>query len=211
VLADVIAMTIFEFFLIHILLFVGLALMIVGGVGVVTGTPVVHQSPYYLNRPVLYLLVFALLLHDFIVRTIGSYSSYALFTLLLLYLIYETFRPFMVCSIQLAGAAPEIIAADLKNAFARLGVEYRGDFPFYRLVNPRAVVDVRYSKRLDQGQIRIFPASERPFLLQLQELIDKDFNREEQSRAPRAYVIDLIFGVVLFALAIWQLAVKSAT
>ena len=115
-------MTIFEFFLIHILLFVGLALMIVGGVGVVTGTPVVHQSPYYLNRPVVYLLALALVFNDFIMRTVSSYSSYALLTLLLLYLLYETFRPLLVSSIQLAGAPPEIIAADLKNAFARLGV-----------------------------------------------------------------------------------------
>ncbi len=199
-------MAAFEFIVTQLALVIGMYLIIVGWVGVLTGTAFVHLTPFGLQRPTVYILVAYLIFLHPLERTLGEQLAHLLFIVVAVTVIYETIRPLLVSSVKISGASPETVDADLRHAFKALGLRYAGHFPSYKLKDPWARVRVTYWKRLGEAQITIYPSSQRNILNRIEEFIDKDFTGEEQPRAGRAFLVNLIEGLLLIGIAAWNIA-----
>ncbi len=201
-------MTVSDVVFIQLVLWLGFYLIIAGGAGIITGARWVHQSPIVFHRPAIYILVGGLLLHDFLMMTLGVPITYAVIIPLLLWVIYETIHPFIVASVGITGTRPETIEDDLQHAFSELNVRYRGTYPSYDLLDENAQVRVKYLKGMEEGQLTISPASKRYLLTKILEIVDKKSNSEEQATASHAFILDLLVGFVLIIFAAWQISMK---
>jgi hypothetical protein len=132
--------------------------------------------------------------------------AHLLFIVVAVTVIYETIRPLLVSSVTISGASPKTVDADIRHAFQTLGLRYAGHFPRYKLKDPWARLRVTYWRRLGEAQLTIYPSSQRDVLTRIEGLIDKDFTGEEQPRAGRAFVINLIEGILLVGIATWNFA-----
>jgi hypothetical protein len=135
----------------------------------------------------------------------GMRFAHLLFVIVAVAVIYEIIRPIITSSVKISGASPETVDADLRHAFQTLELRYAGHFPRYRLKDPWARVRVKYWKQLGEAQLTIYPSSQRDVLARIGDSIDKDFSGEEQPRASRAFVINLIEGVLLIGVAVWNI------
>ena len=199
-------MAAFEFIVTYLALVLGMYLIIVGWVGVLTGTAFVHLPPFGLQRPTVYLLsAYLIFLHP-LEDALGMRLAHLLFIVVAVTVIYETIRPLLVSSVTISGASPKTVDADIRHAFQTLGLRYAGHFPRYKLKDPWARLRVTYWRRLGEAQLTIYPSSQRDVLTRIEELIDKDFTGEEQPRAGRAFVINLIEGILLVGIATWNIA-----
>ena len=138
----------------------------------------------------------------------ATVMTVALVVPLVLWVIYETIHPFVVASVGISGTRPETIEDDLQRAFNQLNVRYRGTYPSYDLLDENAQLRVKYWKGMEEGQLTITPASKRYLLTKILEIVDKKSSAEEQATASRAFIIDLIIGVLLIVFAAWQISVK---
>jgi hypothetical protein len=127
---------------------------------------------------------------------------------LVLWVIYETVHPFVVASIGITGTRPETIEDDLQRAFSELNVRYRGTYPSYDLLDENAQLRVKYWRGMEEGQLTITPASKRHLLGKILEIVGKKSNSEEQATASRAFILDLLVGVLLIVFAAWQISMK---
>jgi hypothetical protein len=198
-------MAAFEFIVTQLVLVLGMYLVIVGWVGVLTGTAFVHLTPFGLQRPTVYILIAYLIFLHPLERALGMQLAHLLFIVVAIAVIYETVRPILVSSVKLSGASPETVDADLRHAFKALGLRYAGHFPSYKLKDPWARLRVKYWKRLGEAQLTIYPSSQRDILTRIEEVIDKDFSGEEQPRVGRAFVVNLVEGVLLIGVAAWKI------
>ena len=195
----------FEFIVTQLVLVLGMYLVIVGWVGVLTGTAFVHLTPFGLQRPTVYLLIAYLIFLHPLEAALGMRVARLLFVFVALAVVYETLRPMLISSVKISGASPETIDADLRHAFQMLGLRYAGHFPSYKLKDPWARLRVTYWKHLGEAQLSIYPSSQREVLTRIEEVIDKDFSGEEQPRAGRAFVVNLIEGMLLIGVAAWNI------
>jgi len=198
-------MAAFEFIVTQLMLVLGLYLVIVGWVGVLTGTAFVHLPPFGLQRPTIYLLIAYLIFLHPLEAAFGMRFAHLLFVIVAVAVIYEIIRPIITSSVKISGASPETVDADLRHAFQTLGLRYAGHFPRYKLKDPWARVRVKYWKQLGEAQLTIYPSSQRDVLARIGDSIDKDLSGEEQPRASRAFVINLIEGVLLIGVAVWNI------
>jgi hypothetical protein len=120
-------------------------------------------------------------------------------------LVYETGRLLLVPTVAVTGASAELLDADIRDAFTKLHVQYKGRYPRYTTTEPEAEFKVRFSKVLGQGDISVSPSSQRPLLRKIEDIIDNEFSHEEQRNANRGFIWDIVEGVSLCGLAIWQL------
>lgn len=194
-----------DFIVTQVVLVLGFYMVIVGWVGMLTGTAFVHLPPFGPQRPTAYLLIaYVIFLHP-LEAALGMRVAHLLFLVVAIAVIYEIIRPIVTASVKISGASPETVDADLRHAFQTLGLRYAGHFPRYKLKDPWARVRVKYWKRLGEAQLTIYPSSQRDVLTRIEDLIDKDFSGEEQPRASRAFVINLIEGALLIGVAAWNI------
>jgi hypothetical protein len=198
-------MAAFEFIITYLVLVLGMYLIILGWVGVLTGTAFVHLTPLGLQRPTVYILIAYLIFLHPLEAALSVRLAHLLSIVVAIAVIYETVRPIVISSVKISGASPETIDADLRHAFKSLGLQYAGHFPRYKLKDPWARLRVSYWKRLGEAQLTIYPSSQRHVLTRIEEMIDKDFTGEEQPRVGRAFVVNLIEGVLLIAVAAWNI------
>lgn len=195
----------FHFILIHISLFLGVFLIVIGWAGTLSGTAFIHRSPFGLHRPLVYALALSLVFFQRLELSLGIGGSRLVFYVLTAALLYETCRLMLVPYVAVTGASAELLDADIRDAFTKLNLQYQGHYPRYATKNPKAEFKVRFWKMLGQGDISVSPCSQRPLLRKIEAVIDKDFSAEEQLRANRGFFMDILEGVVLCGLAIWQL------
>ena len=199
-------MAAFEFIVTQLTLVVGMYLIILGWVGVLTGTAFVHLPPFGLQRPTVYLLIAYLIFLHPLEAALGMRFAHLMFIVVAATVIYETMRPLLVSSVKISGASPETVDADIRHAFQALGLRHVGHFPRYKLKDPWARLRVTYWRRLGEAQLTIYPSTQRDVLTRIEEVIDRDFTGEEQPRAGRAFVINLIEGILLIGTATWNIA-----
>jgi hypothetical protein len=199
-------MAAFEFIVTQLTLVVGMYLIILGWVGVLTGTAFVHLTPFGLQRPTVYLLIAYLIFLHPLEAALGMRFAHLMFIVVAVTVIYETIRPLLVSSVKISGASPETVDADIRHAFQALGLRHVGHFPRYKLKDPWARLRVTYWRRLGEAQLTIYPSTQRDVLTRIEEVIDRDFTGEEQPRAGRAFVVNLIEGMLLMGTATWNIA-----
>ena len=195
----------FHFVLIHVAIILGVFLIVIGWAGMVSGTAFIHRSPFGLHRPLVYALAASLVLFRYLERTLGHQGAEVVFFVLAATLLYETGRLMLVPYVALTGASAELLDADLRDAFTKLNLKYHGQYPRYETSNPEAEFKVRFWKTLGQGDISVSPSSQRPLLRRIESIIDKDFSQEEELRANKGFLFDMLEGATLCGLAIWQL------
>ncbi|MEY4668199.1 MAG: hypothetical protein RL518_898 [Pseudomonadota bacterium] len=196
----------FEFIVTQLILVLGMYLVIVGWVGVITGTAFVHLTPFGLQRPTIYLLIAYLIFLHPLEAALGMKAAHLLFIVVAITVSYETMRPMLVSSVNISGASPATVDSDLRKAFQTLGLRYAGHFPSYKLKDPWARLRVKYWKGLGEAQLTIYPSSRREVLTRIEEVLDRDFTGEEQPRAGRAFIVNLIEGGLLIVVAAWNIA-----
>lgn len=201
-------MKVYDLVLVQAVFVLGFYLMIVGSVGILTGTPLVYQRPHALNRPTLYLLIVGLLFFEKVFQWFGPVGAYTLFTIVLVDLVFETLRPFFTPAIELVGATRENVNADVQHVLKKLGIRYRGRYPSYDLLDQGAKLRIKYWKKFGQGELQITPASQKQLLMKIQDEMTKNFDSEEHSRVARGFIVDLIVGALLFGLGIWHYGLK---
>jgi hypothetical protein len=194
-----------HFALTHLALLLGGLLIAVGWTGIISGTAFIHRSPLGLHRPLVYLLAGSLAFFEQLQQILGPQASRLILFMIGAALIFETGRILLVPTVAVTGASAELLDADIRDAFTKLHVQYGGGYPRYRTAEPEAEINVRFSKILGQGDISISPSSQRPLLRKIENIIDRDFSHEEQRSVNRGFIWDIIEGVALFGLAIWQL------
>jgi hypothetical protein len=199
-------MAAFEFIVTQLTLVVGMYLIILGWVGVLTGTAFVHLTPFGLQRPTVYLLIAYLIFLHPLEAALGMRFAHLMFIVVAVTVIYETILPLLVSSVKISGASPETVDADIRHAFQALGLRHVGHFPRYKLKDPWARLRVTYWRRLGEAQLTIYPSTQRDVLTRIEEVIDRDFTGEEQPRAGRAFVVNLIEGMLLMGTATWNIA-----
>jgi hypothetical protein len=195
----------FHFALTHLALLLGGLLITIGWTGIISGTAFIHRSPLGLHRPLVYALATSLLFFEQLQRALGPRAAEFILLMVGAALIYETGRLLLVPTVAVTGASAELLDADIRDAFAKLQVKYRGRYPHYTTMEPEAEFNVHFSKILGQGDISVSPSSQRPLLRKIEDIIDSDFSHEEQHQANRGFICDIFEGVVLCGLAIWQL------
>jgi hypothetical protein len=194
-----------HFALTHLALLLGGLLIAVGWTGIISGTAFIHRSPLGLHRPLVYSLAGSLVFFDQLQRTLGPAASHVILLIIGGALIFETGRILLVPTVAVTGASAELLDADIKDAFTKLHMQYAGQYPRYTTKEPEAKFKVRFSGILGQGDISVSPSSQRPLLRKIENIIDSDFSHEEQRNVNRGFICDIIEGVALFGLAIWQL------
>lgn len=195
----------FHFVLIHIALILGGFLIVVGWTGIISGTAFIHRSPFGLHRPLVYVLAASVIFFEQLHHAFGPRGTQIILATLAVALIYETGRLMLVPYVAVTGGSADLLDADMRDAFTKLHLQYRGKYPRYKTTEPQAEFKIRFSKMLGQGDISVSPSSQRPLLHKIESIIDSDFSREEQPKANRGFICDIFEGVVLCGLAIWQI------
>jgi hypothetical protein len=152
-----------------------------------------------------YALAASLAFFEPLQQTLGPRATQFVLLIIGAALIYETGRLLFVPTVAVTGANAELLDADIRDAFAKLHIKYRGGYPRYTTVEPEAEFRVSFSKLLGQGDISVSPSRQRPLLRKIENIIDRDFSHEEQHTANRGSICDIGEGVVLCGLAIWQI------
>ena len=204
-------MTFIDFFLIQLVIVLGIGLIVVGWMGVVSGSAVINHFPLSLNRPMIYLLLAGLIVAKPIIDFYGPSAMRIMFTLLILGLAYDVLSSLFSRTLKVIGASPDVIDADLRHAFQAMNLKVSGVYPHYEVEEPRASVDVKFWRYLGQAEIGITPDSERGILHRIEEIVDKDLSHEEQLAADRGFILEIVAGVALCSLAIWQLLHLTTT
>lgn len=197
-------------FLLFSLYALGFYHLVVGGTGILTGSPLVYPMPYTFNRPGLYLLILGVLGFSAVLEALGPFVAYGVFAILVADVAYETIRPLVSPTIQVIGASPAEIEKDLIHSFEKLSLKYTGQYPHYRVLEPYARVDVRYRQRQGVGEVRVAPRSRRSLLERLGEVIARDLDTSEKALAQRGYIVAVGVGVVLVVVAFIRLGVLIA-
>jgi hypothetical protein len=198
-------MTFIDFFLIQLVIILGIGLIVVGLTGVISSSAVINHFPLSLNRPMIYLLLAGLIFAQPIIDRYGPLSMRIVFTLLIFGVAYDVASSLFSRTLKVIGASPAMIDADLRDAFQKMNLKVSGTYPHYELEEPRASVDVKFWRHLGQAEIGVTPESERRILRRIEEIVDKDLGREEQVAAGRGFILEILAGAALCGLAIWQL------
>ena len=195
----------FHFALTHLSLLLGGLLITIGWTGIISGTAFIHRSPLGLHRPLVYSLAASLVFFEQLQRALGSNAAQFMLLMIGAALVYETGRLLLVPTVAVTGASAELLDADIRDAFNKLHVQYNGRYPRYTTTGPEAEFKVRFSEILGQGDISVSPRSQRPLLRKIEDIIDNDFSHEEQRYANKGFIWDIVEGVYLCSIAIWQL------
>lgn len=198
-------MTPFVFIASQVVLVIGVYLIVMGWVGVISGTSFIDRSPLGLRRPTTYVLAAWLIFLEPLKAGLGPEVAQTLFLLVAATVIFETVRPLVDSSVNVTGTNPETVDAEVRHALATLGVSYAGNFPDYKLKDPWARLRVRYRKHVGEAKISIYPSSQRPLLRKIEELIEKDLDNKEQSHLSKGFTYDIIEGVLLIGVASWKI------
>ncbi|MEY4700137.1 MAG: hypothetical protein RL326_324 [Pseudomonadota bacterium] len=198
-------MGLFHFALTHLSLLLGGLLITIGWTGIISGTAFIHRSPLGLHRPLVYILAASLVFFEQLQRGLGPNAAQFIVFIIGAALVYETGRLLLVPTVAVTGASAELLDADIRDAFTKLHVQYKGRYPRYTTTEPEAEFEVKFSKLLGQGDISVSPSSQRPLLRKIEDIIDNDFSHEEERNANRGFIWDIIEGVSLCGIAIWQL------
>jgi hypothetical protein len=198
-------MTPFVFIASQIVIVIGLYLIVVGWVGVISGTSFIDRSPLGLRRPTTYALAAWLIFLEPLKSTLGVEVAQTLFLLVAATVIFETVRPLVDSSVNVTGTNPETVDAEVRNALANLGVKYAGNYPDYKLKDPWARLRVKYRRHVGEAKITIYPSSQRPLLRKIENLIEKDLDQKENSHLSKGFTYDILEGVLLIGVAIWKI------
>jgi hypothetical protein len=198
-------MTFIDFFLIQLVIVLGVGLMVIGWTGVISSSAVISHFPLSLNRPMIYLLLAGLIFAQPLIDRYGPSSMRVMFTLLIFGVAYDVASSLFSRTLKVIGASPAMIDADLRDAFQKMNLKVSGAYPHYKLEEPRASIDVKFWKHLGQVEIGVTPESERGILSRIEEIVDKDFSREEQVALSRGFLLEIFAGAALCGLAVWQL------
>lgn len=197
-------MTFLELFLLFSSYTFGFIHLIVGVVGVITGTPLVYRMPYLSHRVFLYVLVLFLLFLGFLREQVGTTTSDVLCGLIICYLVYEIVRPFMSAVITVVGSTVEGIASDIERTLQELRVPFKGKYPVYTLIAPYGRLKVRYHPTEGIAELKIKPYRRKPLLDQIGDALAVRENKNEFAQATRGYLVDILFGFSLIGLTLWR-------
>ena len=188
------------------MLLLGVYLIVIGWIGIISGTAFVDHSPFSLRRPSIYLLAAWVLFLKPVTSVFGEPIAQGVFFLVAAIVIIETVRPLVVASINITGASPEVVDAELRHAFSALGVHYAGEYPNYKLKSPWARLRVKYRQQLGEAKTTIYPSSQRPLLTKIENIVEKDLRNQERTDASRGFVYDVIGGLLLIGIAGWKIS-----
>jgi hypothetical protein len=198
-------MTFIDFFLIQVVIVLGIGLIVVGWMGVVSGSAVINHFPLSLSRPMIYVLLAGLILAKPITDSFGPASMRLMFTVLIFGLAYDVLSSLFSRTVKVTGASPAVIDADLRDAFQKMNLKVSGAYPHYKVEEPHARVDVKFWRFFGQAEIGVTPESERGLLHRIEKIVDKDLSHEEKAAVDRGFILEIVKGVALCTLAIWQL------
>lgn len=197
-------MIVYDLILFPLLLYFALYLLAMGWIGILTKVPLIHRCPYSFHRPTVYLLILGLLFLDTIVDIFGDIPALIIFALLALDFIYETLHPFLASFVEITSASPETIEKALLDAFKKLGIQYEGTFPKYRLPEHKARLRVNYWPRLQKAELIMKPRKKMDLLLEIAGIVQEDFERDEGTFEIRGYVANIFAAFAILAIVIWQ-------
>lgn len=197
-------MSVYEMILIFLLAYYAFYLIFTAFIGIATESPNVHRRPYAFHRPVIYLLILALLLIDDIFAWFGEGFGFALFALLVADILYEMVRPFLHPSVEVSSASAEEIAGDLSGALRTLGIRYTGQYPEYNLVDQQARLEVKHWPSIGEAEIVIRPRSKMKLLLKIAQIVQDDFQLNRNKSQVREYVVNIVFAGIILGLVTWQ-------
>lgn len=197
-------MTFLELFLLFSSYTFGFIHLIVGVVGVITGTPLVYRMPYLSHRVFLYVLVAFLLFLGLIREQGGTMLSDTLCFVIICYLVYEIVRPFVSAAITVVGSTVEGVASDIERTLRELSVPFKGDYPVYTLIAPYGRLKVRYHPIEGVAELKIKPYRRKVLLDQIGDALAVRENKNELTQATRGYIIDILFGFGLIGLTLWR-------
>jgi hypothetical protein len=196
----------FVFITTQIMLFLGVYLIVMGWTGVISGTAFIDRSPFSLRRPTTYLLVAWVIFLKPLTSVFGEPVAQGVFLFIGAIVIIETVRPLVVASINITGASPEVVDAELRHAFSTLGVKYAGEYPNYKLKSPWARLQVKYRQQLGEAKITIYPSSQRPLLTKIENIVERDLGNQERPDASRGFIYDVVEGLLLISIAAWKIS-----
>jgi len=197
-------MTFLELFLLFSSYTFGFIHLIVGVVGVITGTPLVYRMPYLSHRLFLYVLVLFLLFLGIIREQFGTTVSDVLCGVIICYLVYEIVRPFMSAVITVVGSTVESVASDIERTLQELSVPFKGEYPMYTLIAPYGRLKVRYHPAEGIAELKIKPYRRKALLDQIGDALAVRENKNEFAQATRGYLVDILFGLCLIGLTLWR-------
>jgi hypothetical protein len=201
-------MSFLDLFLIFSLYTIGFYHIVVGMVGVITGSALVYPIPFTLNRMSLYLMVVWLLFLNRAEAVLSPLITHIISLTLLADLMFETIRPLITPVAIVIGTSPDRINTALREALVRLSIPFKEKGSHYILLDPFAKLKVRFRKRLGMTEVRIIPYRQRGLLEEITILVARNLDSEEEKtrKAPLGYVEFLITGVILMAVAFWRLS-----
>lgn len=198
-------MTFIDFFLIQLVILLGVGFIVIGWMGVVSGAAAINHFPLSLNRPMIYFLLAGLILAKPVTNNFGPVAMSFMFTVLIFGLAYDVISSLFSRTVKVMGASPDVIDADLRDAFQKMNLKVSGSYPHYKVEEPRARVDVKFWRFFGQAEIGITPESEKGLLHKIEEIVDKDLSKEVQAAVDRGFHLEIVKGVALCSLAIWLL------
>lgn len=197
-------MTFLELFLLFSSYTFGFIHLIVGVVGMITGTPLVYRMPYLSHRLFLYVLIAFILFLGVIREQAGTAISDTLCGVMICYLIYEIVRPIISAGITIVGSTVEDVSKDIERTLRALSIPFKGEYPTYTLIAPYGRLNVRYHPVEGVAELKIKPYRRKALLDQIGDALAVRENEHELAQATRGYVIDILFGFCLIGLTLWR-------
>jgi len=200
-------MSFWDLFLLFSISTIGFYHLIVGVVGVITGSALVYPMPFTLNRPSLYLLVAWILFLNQVEAALGPLWTQVVGLILLGDIGFETVRPLIAPVITVIGTSAEAVHAAVRESLVQLSFSFKENGPTYVVLDPFAKLRVRFRERLGTAEIRICPYRRKRLLEDIGIRVAKKLDSEEQEgSAPRGYLEFIIVGSVLIGTAFWRLS-----
>lgn len=182
--------------------------LVVGAVGIVTGSALVYPMPFTLNRPSLYLIVLWIAFLNQEQTELLPPVTHIISLILIGDLIFETVRPLLAPVITVIGTSRDEIYAAVREALSKSSVPFKGDGPTYTLLDPFGKLKVRFRRRLGTAEVRISPYRRKKLLEELSVHLAKRLDSKEAGdRAPLGYMEFVLVGVVLMGAAFWRVGV----
>jgi hypothetical protein len=189
-------MSFWDLFLLFSISTIGFYHLVVGAVGVITGSALVYPIPFTLNRPSLYLVVAWILFLNQVETALGHVGTQIVGLILVGDVGFETVRPLLAPVITVIG-----------EALSQLSFSCKGNGTTYVVLDPFAKLRVRFRERLGTAEIRIRPYRRKRLLEDIGIRVAKKLDSEEQEgSAPRGYLEFILVGLVLMGTAFWRLS-----
>jgi hypothetical protein len=200
-------MSFWDLFLLFSISTIGFYHLVVGAVGVITGSALVYPIPFTLNRPSLYLVVAWILFLNQVETALGHVGTQIVGLILVGDVGFETVRPLLAPVITVIGTSSEAVHAAIREALSQLSFSCKGNGTTYVVLDPFAKLRVRFRERLGTAEIRIRPYRRKRLLEDIGIRVAKKLDSEEQEgSAPRGYLEFILVGLVLMGTAFWRLS-----